>query len=277
MAQLASAVSRLSFLFVVGLAAVLASPAGAATIYAKFYKGGSGYTGPFNGAGTVYDATKGLATDCPTTPSGCGSGDRLADPMIFGGKGITATAGPDSRYVNNMPWNDLSPNFGGLGVGTGSPSDSDQIALTDVLTLTFSTQIELTGVATLFDAGHTPFGTGFPDGNAVKTANQANPLTFLLSVDTIDGGAFHAYTFNAANMMQLTLTGTVFKFMQNAGQNPEYYVSAVSYITCGPNGAGCAPPPGQTPIPGALPLFSGGVGLIGLLGWRRKRKALATA
>jgi hypothetical protein len=31
-----------------------------------------------------------------------------------------------------------------------------------------------------------------------------------------------------------------------------------------------------TPIPGALPLFVSGLGAIGLLGWRRKRKAAAS-
>ena len=28
-----------------------------------------------------------------------------------------------------------------------------------------------------------------------------------------------------------------------------------------------------TPLPGALPLFATGLGVLGLLGWRRKRKA----
>ena len=30
---------------------------------------------------------------------------------------------------------------------------------------------------------------------------------------------------------------------------------------------------GATPLPAALPLFAGGLGAMGLLGWRRKRKA----
>ena len=35
-------------------------------------------------------------------------------------------------------------------------------------------------------------------------------------------------------------------------------------------------PPGvATPLPAALPLFAGGLGALGLLGWRRKRKAAA--
>ena len=35
--------------------------------------------------------------------------------------------------------------------------------------------------------------------------------------------------------------------------------------------------PGATPLPGALPLFASGLGVMGLLGWRRKRKKNVTA
>ena len=34
---------------------------------------------------------------------------------------------------------------------------------------------------------------------------------------------------------------------------------------------------GQLPLPGALPLFATGLGALGLLGWRRRRKLAATA
>jgi hypothetical protein len=37
------------------------------------------------------------------------------------------------------------------------------------------------------------------------------------------------------------------------------------------------PPPGTVPLPAALPLFATGIGGLGFLGWRRKRKAQATA
>ena len=36
-------------------------------------------------------------------------------------------------------------------------------------------------------------------------------------------------------------------------------------------------PVGAVPLPAALPLFATGLGVLGLLGWRRKRKAQATA
>jgi hypothetical protein len=35
--------------------------------------------------------------------------------------------------------------------------------------------------------------------------------------------------------------------------------------------------PLATPLPGALPLFATGLGALGLLGWRRKKKAAALA
>jgi len=35
--------------------------------------------------------------------------------------------------------------------------------------------------------------------------------------------------------------------------------------------------PSATPVPGALPLFATGIGALGLLGWRRKRKAATPA
>jgi hypothetical protein len=37
------------------------------------------------------------------------------------------------------------------------------------------------------------------------------------------------------------------------------------------------PNPGETPLPAALPLFATGLGGLGLLGWRRKKKAQAAA
>lgn len=246
------------------IAAVMAGPAGADTInYVKFYTGTTGYTGPYSAAGTVYDATKSLTTTCPTTPSGCGSGDRISDPMVFSTIGMTATADPGASLV----WNDLSPSFGGLGVGTGTPSHSDQIGETDVLALTFASTVRLTGVGTLFATAHEGFGTGF--GTSALVGASASTVEFLLSVDD---GAFMSINFLLANTQLLSLEGNKFEFMQKSN-NPTFYVSALSYESCGPNG-GCAPPPGEVPLPAALPLFASGLAGLGLAGWRRKRRSV---
>jgi hypothetical protein len=250
------------------ISAIVAPQAQAVTLYAKFYAGGQPgngtYSGPYSGAGTVYNATKGLATDCPAVGS-CSS-DNIATSESFKSGAITATV---NVAPGNKVWDDISPRFGGLGVGTGTPSNEDQIAGTDILNVTFSAIVKLTGVATLFDSGHTPFGPGFssaPSGAALNT------IAFLLSVD---GGAFNPITFLAANTLNtLGLTGTSFRFEQKTG-SPEFYVSALAYESCGPGGAGCAPPPPGTPIPGTLPLFGTGLGLLGTLIYRRKRKSAA--
>ena len=53
-------------------------------------------------------------------------------------------------------------------------------------------------------------------------------------------------------------------------QFPDGYTLVIS------SGVGNSPL-SETPLPAALPLFAGGLGALGLLGWRRKRKAIAPA
>jgi hypothetical protein len=250
------------FTYILAFASLVAfaAPADAVT-FAKFYSGGVGYTGPFSGPGTVYDATKGLVTDCPT--GGCPGGDVVGDPLAFPGLGITGTASPGSV------WDDLSPNFGGLGVGTGDPSDTDQIAGSDVLTLAFSSTVNLSGIGTLFATAHTPFGTGFETVTDVAAA--VGSIAFEVSVN---GGAFASVAFALANSMGLDLEGSTFAFRQLSG-NPQFYISALAYEVCGPVGAPCAEEPPPIPIPGALPLFLTGLGLVGLLARRRGKLARA--
>ena len=220
--------------------------------FAKFYVGGTGYTGPFNGAQTVYDQTKGLGTNCPTV--GTCSSDNIAPSLTFNSAvGITATGA-------NV-WGDFAPNFGGLGVGgvgTSADAADDQIEGSEVLRLHFGSAVQLLGVGTLFDAGHTPFGTNFATGSLVGATN-----TFLLSTD---GTTFNPVTFGNANntdggAFNLTFTGQDFYFMQAANQ-PEFYVSAVSFS-----------PLSATAVPG--PIAGAGLpALIGLAGawfWRRRR------
>jgi hypothetical protein len=277
MAEAAKRTSRNRFFYLLtGLLLVACVSPASAVSYIKFYKGvapGAVYTGPYSGAGTVYDNTKSLSTNCPD--GGCGSGDRIGDPLTWTTLGLTATA-PGTVTVNGIirpknVWDDLVPNFGGLGTGsTYEGSDADQIEGSDVLVLSLSSAIKLTGVGTLFDGPHTPFGAGYPTVSSISA--DAATIQFQMAVCLL--GVCSSYTpisFALANSMGLSLIGDTFMFMQLTG-NPSFYVSALSYESCGPTGGACTPPPG-VPIPGALPLFASGlVGLTWLgLGRRRKR------
>jgi hypothetical protein len=234
----------LSLIVLTGWWGALASDAEATTLYAKFYTGTTGYTGDFSGPGTVYNATESLSTNCPSTGS-C-TADNLQTTQTYTGLTIGITANANGTL--NV-WDDLAPNFGGLGVGSGTTGTDtdDNINGTNVLTLTFASKVNLTGVGTLFDPSHSPFGPG-------------NPLTgsFLLSVN---GGSFNPITFANANDELLSLLGTTFAF-EEAGNQPTFYVSGLSYTSA-------------TPLPATLPLFLTGLGAIGFLARRKKRQAIA--
>ena len=220
------------------LAMLAAAPANADSI--KFFSGTTGYTGPFSGAGTVYQAIQNNATACPGGGSGCAGGpDIVSTPQNFSG-GITASA-------VTAVYNDLQPNFAGLGVQSSITGDTDQIDVGETLTIHFNSVVTLLGVATLFDANHVPFGPGFPDNSNITGAN-----TFLLN------GVIT--TFNAANMLLLSITGQDFTFQARAGQ-PSFYVGGL--IT--------------TPIPGAVWLFGSGIAGIAALTRRRRKNQAAIA
>ena len=263
----------------VTLILVVGSSAEAVTVTYKFYAGGPGYTGPYNGAGTVYDATKSDATLCPNAMASCPS-DVLAQPETFTNglaPGVTATSSV-SAFSSDV-WDDLTPPYGGLGVATlpNPPNDSDQLAIPEILTLTFDQTVKLTGVGTLFDTNHTPFDdTTF--GTVSQVSAAASTIEFLLAVDPTDptdptDPAFQSFKFQTANMLGLALVGTTFSFMQLT-DNPSFYVSALAIETCGPSGASCVPPP--IPIPASLPLLATGVLGLGLWG-RRKHPSAAAA
>jgi hypothetical protein len=80
---------------------------------------------------------------------------------------------------------------------------------------------------------------------------------------------------------EVSVFGSELECVENGGQCVQPFVAIGGALldgnlvpsagpTCGP--LGCV---SQTPVPAALPLFATGIGGLGLLGWRRKRKAVA--
>jgi hypothetical protein len=237
-----------------GLLAATGSAAQADSMV-KFYTNGS-YSGPFSGAGTVYNALIGTATACSGS---CTTSDVISSSILFNGTGITASA--------SKVWWDLSPPNGGLGVGTGPSghgnAGDDNINLNEVLELTFSSVVTLTGVATLFDTtDHGPF---VPSGT-FNPSTVANKDFLICAVTSGSCTPSTEVKFGTANDMGLNLVGKDFFFTVDPSWDKgdiDYYVSGLTYRAVpGPlAGAG---------FPG-LTLLGGGI----LAWWRRKTNSKA--
>ena len=124
---------------------------------------GATYGGAFGGAGdplgnanTVYSATQAAATNCPNRLVGARGRDVIANGQIYNPIGSHTVQVTASATVGGSAWADFQPNFGGMGVGTGSEGidTNDHINGTNVLRLVFATPVTITGIGTLFHFGN---------------------------------------------------------------------------------------------------------------------------
>jgi hypothetical protein len=113
-----------------------------------------------------------------------------------------------------------------------------------------------------------PFDT-FCGSNCLVTSNSF----------TVTAGAITAYNFEVTSttltgLWSLVLGASEDSFSNGTGANQINLITqgTQSGTTFNPVGT-----TGATPLPAALPLFATGLGALGLLGWRRKRKAALAA
>jgi hypothetical protein len=115
------------------------------------------------------------------------------------------------------------------------------------------------------------------------TTTQPNWYAYVETIPNIVNGPTYGNVYLANNYQNLTndvgpgQSSSLFFFTELAS-TPTIDIVNSSGSTYAITGNAFSPipaPPIVTPLPAALPLFATGLGALGLLGWRRKRKALA--
>jgi hypothetical protein len=139
------------------------------------------------------------------------------------------------------------------------------------------------GFVNLFFAGAPIFANTVAPGTTTaflpfNVGSDPGKVPFVFTAG--DGGATTATNGGAINgnlnfAVALAAGGTIaYLFFDDGGGGVDGDYDDMSVkltISCGPNGGECAPPV-VTPLPAALPLFAGGLAVIGVLARRRKRK-----
>lgn len=119
------------------------------------------------------------------------------------------------------------------------------------------------------------FGLGGPDLQAMSFNIQPLNLNFTLANATSAGVSFN-FDGTKEVINSINYTGQLASFvfqLSTGGFNWSFSDSANSAL----NSSGTITASIATPLPAALPLFASGGALLGFLGWRRKRSAIATA
>jgi hypothetical protein len=168
-----------------------------------------------------------------------------------------------------------------LALAFGVPSRAHAIPVTDT-TFTFTGQCApddcaSPGIGTLVLSNYTQ-GSSFGEDNFVSFAYSSNLLTLSFTGTGVGPGL--------ANLVEGDMTNLPGPaFFEISGENQQFTSSASGTGTWCAGNNGCLSDNGTvsswsvgaTPLPAALPLFATGLGAIGLVMGRRKRKAQAVA
>jgi hypothetical protein len=161
----------------------------------------------------------------------------------------------------------------------GPPASPGPTSATDKYT-SVSGGGSATYLATQFTGGATSTGISFLWGSP----DFFNTVTFFdaanVSLGSISNGTLTNPNKNppqvpatGASWVVLTVTGGQWASVVFSSTTNAFEFSSLT-AACGREGDTCTPPPG-VPLPGALPLFVGGLGFVGFLVRRKKQKAVA--
>ena len=235
--------------FTIGALLLATNPSFAASI---------SFTGSFTGSALIYDPTTDLSPSTGYNPPGnLGGYDGLITLNGFNAalgtlNSVTLTTvtngslefkdarsnGNPTDIINAILFMTAQSPYGGLNVG---------------LPFTFTSNGH--GNLVVFDTG-VQTGSSGPSSYTNSTSSTFSPFyaaTFYLPV------LAYVDTTTGTNTSWLTNATSTFTYQETVTY--DYTPSAVS----------------ETPLPAALPLFATGLGALGLLGWRRKKKTAALA
>jgi len=165
------------------------------------------------------------------------------------------------------------------------------LVATSILALTIgaanATVFDVSGTSSLPLGGTLTISGGSVTGEDVTSTDSIyNPFNTLTS-STTGGAGFWDITLNTGglpgNSLLLVLPvsslsgynggGLSATDLYQTGLGPEDFIDECDTGSCGSLTAETTTPPGTTPLPATLPLFAGGLGFVGYLARRKKRKA----
>ena len=167
-------------------------------------------------------------------------------------------AGPTEAPADTLTGNfTLTPTTGSTG-GTGSFTVTAPLSITTLGLLTFTTSFP--GGLFLQSLDVEIGGHDF----SLADANIIIPRSVTLFNGNLVGMSYVGTIIEPTKSFELFLAGSIYDYSElpNAGNNASGTITES---------------PATVPLPSTLPLFATGLGALGLLGWRRKRKAQAAA
>lgn len=182
--------------------------------------------------------------------SGSLTGANGSGTVMFGETDPTprAWSGPASDSINNF-YNNGTPSLFSL-ISFFNRTIGDAFEATPVLNGTGATVGGIAGVGWQYVPSASDF-TGFVGSPTFGTTSPLTTAgTFTLTIDDPDG---------RSDFLDL-LDGLNFAYSSNGTTGLSASFSA-------------APVPSPIPVPAALPLLAAGIGLLGIVGWRRRRAA----